>query len=402
MAVSAAMRQGEIMKKCFCLLFHTVLLLGSLFAQTRTAHYELIAEAGAERGLPSLAREMELRFEVYNNIFRFDPSALGSPLKVRVFTDPAAYGAYVSARLGSAPAGAVYLHYSNTENRELIILRGSAEEAFMVAHQAFIQFLRGFIPNPPTWIREGFAIYFNTLTFDPLAQTLNFEENLAWLDTVKGLGQRAPSPRELIMADTVQSRDASSPGSAGMFSREFQICSWALVSFFLNSDEYFRDLTDCFMVLSPEATTRQNSLAVMDRFSLWIDFHTLDNEYKSYIASRRTFAELMDNGRNAYIAGDITSAEFSFLAAQDLRPTHYGPYYYLGLIYYQERLHGMAEENYLLSLEHGADEALVFFALGVNAVSAGRINDARAWLERAAAADPARYRASAADILQRL
>jgi Flp pilus assembly protein TadD len=174
-----------------------------------------------------------------------------------------------------------------------------------------------------------------------------------------------------------------------------------LVSFFLNSEEYFRDLTDCFMVLSPELNAKENSLAIMDRFSLWVDFYTLDNEFKSYIDSRKTFAELMESGRNAYIAGDIMSAEYSFLAAQELRPTHYGTYYYLGLIYYQEGLHGMAEENYFLSLENGADEALVFFALGVNAISAGRINDARAWLERAVTTDPDRYRARAEEILQR-
>jgi Flp pilus assembly protein TadD len=155
------------------------------------------------------------------------------------------------------------------------------------------------------------------------------------------------------------------------------------------------------MVLSPQLTAMENSLAVMHRFSLWIDFYALDTEFLSYIDSRKTFTELMENGRNAYLAGDMMSAEFSFLAAQNQRPAHYGPYYYLALIYYQEGLYGMAEENYFLSLEFGADEALVYFALGANAVSAGRISDARGWLEKAAAADPARYQARVAEILER-
>jgi tetratricopeptide (TPR) repeat protein len=270
----------------------------------------------------------------------------------------------------------------------LVILRGSAEEAFMLSHQAFIQFLRSFIPNPPTWIREGFAIYFNTLRFDPVMETLHYEENLTWLDAVKNLGQRILRPRDIILADTVQSHDAV-PGSGtanggGRYSRDFQICSWALVSFFLNSGDHFRSLTECFMVLSPESSAIENSFAVMHRLSLWINFDELDREFLSYIDSRKTFTELMENGLAAYTAGDLMTAEFSFLAAQFQQPAHYGPYYYLALIYYQEGLHEMAEDNYHLSLEYGADEALVYFALGANAISAGRIGDARTWLEKAA------------------
>ena len=400
------------MKRSFCFLFAAVLLAGSIFAQTpgentestsfRTAHYELFAEPGAENSLPSLAQELELRFEVYNRLFRFDPAALSNPLRVRVFAVPNAYESYVSSRIGIRRAGAVYLHYNIAERRELVILWGSAEEAYMLSHQAFIQFFRGFIPNPPTWMREGFAIYFNTLRFDPIEESLQYEENLSWLEAVRDLGSRAITPRELILRDTVQIHDTSSIGStAGIYSRDFQICSWALVSFFMNSGKYLRSLTESFMVLSPNSSAVENSQALMHRFSLWIDFYEFDREFASYLDSRKTFAELMENGRNAYEAGDVSGAEISFLAAQDLRPAHYAPYYYLGLLYYDEKLNDMAEEQYLLSLENGADEALVSFALGVNAISAGRINDGRAWLTRAATADPDRYEIRVTDLLRR-
>jgi hypothetical protein len=161
-----------IIKKAFGFLFAAVLLTGSLYAQTlqtnslNIAHYALSAEAGAESSLPSLAKELGLRFEVYNSLFRFNPATLSSPMKVRVFADKDAYTSYVNARLGTTRPGAVYLHYSNSERRELVIHWGSPEEAYMLAHQAFIQFFRAFVPNPPTWMREGFAIYFNTLRFD--------------------------------------------------------------------------------------------------------------------------------------------------------------------------------------------------------------------------------------------
>ena len=407
------------MRKNLCFLFVTVLLPLGLGAQTiqgrlqgvsgnsysstqKTSHYELFAEAGAESRLPSLARELELRFESYNQLFRFNPAMLPSLLRVRVFADPVSYETYVSSRLGTPRVGATYLHYNNSERRELVILRGSADEAHMVAHLAFIQFIRAFISNPPAWIREGFAIYFNSLRFDPLEESLSYEENLTWLETVKELGRGIMFPREIILADTVAINDASPSGNLGpTYSEKFQVCSWALVSFFMNSNEYMRSLTDCFMVLSPQASAQENSRAVMNRLSIWIDFYSFDREFLSYLDSRKTFTELMETGRRSHDAGDSINAELAFLAARDLSPTHYGPHYYLGLLYYEAGMYDLAEENYRLSLEYGADEASASYALGINALSAGRLSDSRSWLEKAAAADPARYRERVGNLLRR-
>jgi hypothetical protein len=315
-------------------------------------------------------------------------------LKVRVFTDPSAYDAYVTARVGQSRSGAVYLHYNQKERRELVICRGSAEEASMLAHQAFVQYFRGFIPNPPAWMREGFAIYFGGLKFDPAEGILTYEENLAWLEQVKNLGKNAPAIRSLLETDY-----------AGLaVPANFQICSWALVSFFLNNgrEDYFRTLVETFMLLSPYATAADNSLAVVKRMDLWTDQAVMERDYGSYLGSRRTFTDLMEEGRRAYTARDPISAELCFLSALNLRPVHYAPYYYLGLIYYEEKSYDMADEYYRLSLEYGADEALVSYALGINAFSAGRNDDALGWLEKAAEADPVRYKVRAGELINRL
>lgn len=398
-----------IYRKRLCL--PGLLLILALFSVTRlaaqstvqTPHFSLFAEAGAENALPSLSRELELRFEVYNDLFRFNPAALPALLKVRVFMDPGAYRSYIIARTGTEQPGAVYLHYTQNERRELVVLRGSPEEPAMLSHQAFIQFLRGFIPNPPAWIREGFAIYFNGLKFDAVEGKLNYDENLAWLETIKGLGSSLLSPRDILMADTVVVPANSASGAvADRYSRNFQICSWALVSFLLNSGDYFRTLSECFMVLSPQAQAAENSRAVMDRFSMWTDFAVLDRNFRAYLDSRKTFTELMEEGRKSYDTGNAVNAELYFMAAMEIRPNHYGPYYYLGLIYYEEMIYDMAEEYYKASLEYGADEALVSYALGVNAASAGRISDAQYWLERAASVDPGRYKTRVEDLLRRI
>jgi hypothetical protein len=406
------------MKKFFFFFCTALVWLASAAAQTtapggigpagsgmiyRTSHYELIAEPGAESSLVSLGIEMEQRYDVYNSLFRFNPALFPGHLKVRVFMDPAAYDSYISTRLGAAKSGAIYLHYNNHDRRELVMLRGSPEEGSMLAHQSFIQFLRGHISSPPTWIREGFSIYFNSLIYDSQEQVLRYEENLAWLETVKSLGNDLLYPRQILLADTAANNQTAVPGgTAGISSRDLQICSWAFVSFLLFNDDHYRTMTESFMLLSPNSTAEENSLAVMERFSLWTDFYAMDREYAAYLDSRKTFAELMEGGRRFYDSGNAATAELYFLAARELRPSHYAPYYYLGLLCYDESNYDRAEEYYLLSIEYGADQALVSYALGVNAVSAGRNNAARTWLERAASLDPARYRTRAQDLIQRL
>jgi tetratricopeptide (TPR) repeat protein len=385
-------------KRTFVLLSFLGLSLAafSLNAQEkiRTAHYEITVENGAKIAGELLAKEMELRFEVYNRLFRFDPETLAVPLRVRLFTDRVAYDDYVTARLGSSRTGAVYLHYHNAEKRELVFLRGLEEDRPILAHQAFVQFLRAFVPNPPTWIREGFAIYFNTLKFNPGDETLSYEENLAWLESVKDLSKTRPALQDIISADL---EDGQKP-------RDFQIFSWAVVSFFLNNgrDDYFRTLVECFMSLSPAASVEENTRAVKAHINRWNNQETMEKDYLAYLEARKTFAELMEQGRGAYAAGDPMTAELAFMSAMDQKPSNYAPWYYLGLVLYDEKNYAMAEEYYKKSLEFGADEAFVFYALGLNSISAGRNDEAAVWLEKAAAADPGRYKTRAGDLIRRL
>jgi hypothetical protein len=353
-------------------------------------YYEVLSEK-ASVDAEVLARELELRFEVYNRLFRFDTAGIPFPLRVRLFQDKEAYDSYISSRLGASQGGAVYLHYAQPERRELVVHRGSSEERRMLSHHAFIQYLRTFIPYPPTWMREGFAIYFNTLGFNSLSGELNYEENLAWLETVKALDP-IPALESVLLADVRG------------FPPNFQALSWSLVSFFLNSgnDNYFRTLTESFMVLSPQAAAAENAEAVMNRITRWSNMETLQKDYLAYLGSRRTFAELMEEGRQAYADKDPVTAELSFLHALDQKPTHYAPYYYLGLLAYEEKNHDMAEQYYRSALQYGADPALVYYALGLNAASGGKNSEAMVLLEQAASLSPERYKNRVQSLLNRL
>jgi len=355
--------------------------------------YEI--DADSESSVPGLKQELELRFNAYNRLFRFDPSLLSAPLKVKVISDKETYDRYIKEQLGETRPGAVYLHYSDSNRRELVINWGSPDEASMLAPQAFLQYFRAFVPNPPSWMREGFAIYFSSLRANPSGK-LEYQENLLWLESVKNLGDRLPSPSAILQTDVSDSLPTAAP-------EEFQISSWALVSFLLNSGpDYFRDLTDSFMVLSPLAQAPENSLAVMKRISLWNDLDVMEKDFKAYLGSRKTYTELIEDGQKAYSQGDIMNAELSFMTARDQRPAEFAPYYYLGLLSYEEKDYDAAEQNYKSSLERGAEAALVNYALGINAAAAERVKDAIDYLQKAASLDPARYKARVDDLLNKL
>ncbi|MDR2510429.1 MAG: hypothetical protein LBC77_07290 [Spirochaetaceae bacterium] len=363
--------------------------------QVRNHVFDITSQGGSFDA-EMLLRELESRFEVYNRLFRFNLSQLQGPLRVRAFTDKLAYDAYVSSKLGSTREGAVYLHYNQQDKRELIINRGSPEEERVLPHQAFIQFLRAFVPHPPTWMREGFAIYFNTLKFNKDTRELTYEENLAWLDTVKRISRdrREPSFESIFQSDIT-----------GQQPEYYHPISWAIISFFLNSGgngDYFRSLTESFLLLNPNYSAADNSRIVLSRLTSWTSLASLHRDYTAYIESRFTFAELIDAGQRAYAQKNFPEADAYFLEALYQKPGHFAPYYYLGLLAYEEKNHDLADQYYRSALQFGADYALVQYAMGVNAATSGRAEEAITYLQNAGQAAPERYAERVAQIIQKI
>ncbi|MDR1654969.1 MAG: hypothetical protein LBR96_03140 [Treponema sp.] len=380
------------MKKTGLALTAALLLLagGRLFAQSVAGNVHYVF-SGDSRMAGLLSKELEARFTVYNRLFRFNESKAALPLRVRLIDNGQAYTDYVSSRLGSDRPGAVYLHYASPERRELVIHTAGDETGRQIPREAFIQFLRAFVSNPPAWMREGFAVYFSSLRADENGE-LSYEENLSWLDTIKALGSGMPQAEAILHAD---SRTVP---------QNFHASAWALVSFFLNSgkEEYFRTMIESFMILDNEKSAVENGEAVYARISAWTPQPALEADFSSYIASRRTFAELVDEGTKAYSSGDPLTAELALMAALDQKPAQHIPYYYLGLIAYDGKNYNLAEQYYRSSLEYGADRALVSYALGLNSIAAGKNSEAVVFLRDAAAASPERYRDRVEILLERI
>ncbi|MDR1251166.1 MAG: hypothetical protein LBK62_03265 [Treponema sp.] len=358
---------------------------GAADVVTRTDHFEIVSSED-DAGL--IAREIEERFTVYNRLFRFEPAALPGPLRVRAFRDTEAYNSYVGSLFGAGTSGAVYLHYDKAGQRELVINRSGEDGA--LPYQSFLQFLRAFVPHPPAWMREGFAIYFSGLVLTNEGE-LSLEENLSWLTAVKAI-ENPPGLQAILLADT---RGRPEP---------FPALAWSLVSFFLNSgkEEYTRSLTDSFMTLSASNTAEENAGAVMKRIEQWNNMENLTRDYRDYLDSRKTFTELIAAGQRAYAAADSAGAELAFQAALDRNPRHYAPYYYLGLLAYGAKNYALAEEYYFSSLGYGAESALIFYALGLNAAAAGSGGSAVDYLRQAAEIAPERYREKTEALIARL
>ncbi|MDR2150203.1 MAG: hypothetical protein LBO67_05210 [Spirochaetaceae bacterium] len=345
-----------------------------------------------------LSQELESRFVMYNQLFRFVPKGAKTTLRVTAFDSKEAYDTYLTAKLaGSHPDGAVYLHYSQENLRELLINRGTDAEMRLLPNQAFIQYLRAFVPYPPTWFNKGFSLYYYTLSYDPVRAgtdsstpgPLVFEENLTLLESVRSMVNSMPSLKTLLLD--------------GSPSPEL---SWALVSFFLKSGntDYLRTLTECFMILDKSASTQENTEKVLERIAQYTDWDAFERDFKVYINSRKTFNELINEGLRAYGEHDLIRAKNAFVAARDQQPAHYVPYYYLGLLAYDAKEFDAAREHYETSFikSGGTDTAMIALALGFNMAAAGRNSEAIVWLQKAAAIDPEQYTTRVNDLIRRL
>ena len=367
--------------------------------------YEIHSD-GDRESAEALGRELDRKFGIYQRLFRFDPALFTRRFRVVSIGGAADYDAHIQARLGDLRPGAVYLHYAAPEKRELAVHRNAEDLEPILAQQGFIQYLRGFVSAPPTWMREGFAVYFNNLGYDGDTDALSYEENLTWLETVKAWGSEGPSLESVLGFDIISAQATAQgtddPGLLGP--ADMQAASWAFVSFLLNTEdqEYRRTLFESFQVLGDAATAAENSWAVLRRAEPWVDQEALRQDYAMYLASRKTFSDLLGDGQKAYAKKDAMQAELSFLGALDLKPTHPAPYYYLGLLAYEQKAFDMAENHYRSALQYGADPALTQYALGLNAAAAGRSAAAKDYLNAAKKADPARYGAKADEALARL
>jgi hypothetical protein len=372
----------------------------STFAEYETEHYRVLSEIGDDHA-QATAEKLEALLELYNEYLHFEVDELPVRLRARFFSSKDRYDNYLERIIDTTRDDFVYLHYTDLAKSELVGYQ-TDDQSFNISlkHQGLIQFLRAFVPNPPLWLREGFAVYFEEVQFDDQLDRAVYRENLAWLETlqsvVDGSTGMQPIPlSEMLRMNVEQARERI---------EVFYPQAWGMISFLLNSNnrDYNRIIWDSISALQPDASLRENSQAVWEAAFQWEEEQLLIDAFVSYVQDRKSFRTLVQDGIEQYADGDLAAAEASFVTALKLREDNFIPYYYMGLINYDRNNYSLADFYYKESLDRGASEALTFYALGVNAYADNRFDDAVGYLEETIALDPEAYEDKASQLLERI
>ena len=389
-------------KRVLFVVLLVVALTVTSFAQSNTfeytsEHYRVLSEVSDEHAEQTAAK-LEATLTLYNDYFRFDLESLPTRMKVRIFATKPRFDNYLQRVLGETREDFVYLHYNDVAKSELVGFE-QEDASFDIAlkHQGFIQYFRAFIPHPPLWLREGFAVFFEETTYDEQFRAAIYKENLAWLDTLKGIIDEGNT---IPMEDMLTMRVSEAREQIEVFYPQ----AWGIVSFLVNSQDrdVNRLLWDSLSALEPDNTLRENEAALNREVFRWVQPEEMQTKFVGYIDSRRSFRGLVEAGMEAYDDREYETAEEHFVKASNLRPENHIPPYYLGLIAYTRQNYSLADYYYDQALDNGADEALTYYALGVNAYADNRFDEAVTFLERTIDINPEAYRDRAEELLVRI
>ncbi|MBN1697724.1 MAG: tetratricopeptide repeat protein [Spirochaetales bacterium] len=415
--------------------------------QAKSDHYRVYSDVG-EAYAQEVAYMMEAALKLYNSIFHFDLSALQASFRITIYKDKAGFDRYLEKLLGESRDDFVYIHYSDIRKCELVGFKKDDVKDFTVSllHQGLIQCLKSFVPSVPYWISEGVAAYIETSTYSmsekaavsktvetdedageesvteaedesgeetvpasddeesaessaseksaaPSASgTFTLNKSLLWLETLKSLmkGEGGDSGRKLLpLSDLLLIDKEEVVSKIDVFYPQ----AWGLVYFLLNTDNknYNRLFWDSLNLLDPSLTLKENSVNIKNRIFKWIALDTFNEHFRSYFDSLKTFNDLVTEGLDLYTENNLEAASERFVKAIDLKPSHYFPYYYLGLIAYTQKDYYKAEEYYLEALELGSDKALTYYALGVNAYADNNYENAIVYLNDAKKQNKEKY-----------
>ncbi|MBN1525571.1 MAG: DUF1570 domain-containing protein [Spirochaetales bacterium] len=365
-------------------------LKNTQFAQLVSDHYRLFYE-GTEANGQDFIQKLEACLALYNSMLHFDLAKLPVKLKVRVFKEKAGFDNYLRIIIRETREDYVYIHYSDLGKCELVLFQ-KADTMDMeggLLHQGFVQFLKAFVSNPPVWLQEGLAAYFEQSTYDAAKNKYSLPIELVWLPTLKKI-LSGTTAQSMITFDSFLTLDKT---SAQMQIETFYPQSWGLVYFLLHSEnrDINRILWDSIGSLDSALSVKENAERVKEKAFGWFGIQKVEQEFITYISSLQTFSDLVAEGVTYYSSQDYNKAEEIFNSALTRAENNYIPYYYLGLINYNKKNYSEAEALYMKSLELEAPAALIQYAIGVNAYADNDFEKAKTSLGEAKKTDPLNY-----------
>lgn len=357
-------------------------------AEITTTYYKVKGDITDARAI-EIGTALDKYWKTFNSYFHFNSQGAGFLNEVLVFPDKNSYDIYIREKIKQTRDEFVFLKYSSPEKSQLVLFDcGEATFNNSFTRQAFLQYLYSFIKAPPLWLREGFSMFIENARYNVFTKLIEQPESLAWLETAKRLRkvEKPMSVSEILNAQTGTYPVATLYPQA-----------WSLVYFLINNPE--KDISRLFWdglyQLSTKAEIEENTLAMANSFTEWIDDTELTKKFDTWLFSMKTWNELVSSGITYYDAGDFSLAENTFKEAVARNTQESLPYYYLGLICYEQKNYSSAEKNYKDALQRGANGSTVNWALGLNSYADNRITDALNYISEAEKLDPTKYSAKA-------
>ncbi len=370
-------------------------------AQFTSEHYRVYSDESQEQA-EFIAQKAEACLALFNSIFHFDLTKLSVKPKIKIFGTKAAFDNYIKRFVPEKKNDFVYINYSDLAKCELVGFEKSSESEFDQAmlHQGFVQFIKAYVTNPPLWLQEGMAAYFEQAEYKQDLKSFTPAGELVWLETLKRIIKNEDSSAFLPFDQFLTMDKTMALAKISTFYPE----AWGLVYFLLKSPnrDINRILWDSVSVLNPADSVLDNSKRVEEKAFGWMGTAKVEEEYKNFILSMKTFPDLVTEGVNYYSNNELDKAKKSFSDALERDTTNYIPYYYLGLINYSQKDYLTAETYYNKALELGAPNALIAYALGVNAFADNNYEVAVSHLKEAEKLDPDNYKEKVDELLTRI
>jgi hypothetical protein len=393
------MRKLAVLIVFFCACALSFSQQAALFT-AETDHYRISSET-SQAEADEVAKIMEACLVQYNSVFHFDLAKLPGKLTVKIFKDVDSFNAYLGTLVGETRTDFVFVAYSDPTRSELLAFTQESS-LFLpsLIHQGCIQFIKAFVANPPVWLREGVAAYFETSAYDSKTGALVVKPNYLWLDSLKALLAGEGSGKLIAVPDLLLLTREAAEKNLDVFYPE----AWGMVAFLLGSEDKTvnRMFWDTLTALSPTASLEENSQNISKKVFSWNTDEAVSTQFSAYIQGLKTGQELLKDGVDLYAKGDLDGSEKAFTSSLAQEPDSNVAYYYLGLIAYARKDYTKADSLYLKASTLGASEALVNYALGVNAFAGGNFTDAAKYLAKSKEVDAAAYSDKVDVLLKRM
>lgn len=334
--------------------------------------------------------------DYYDSMFKFDSGSVSQKLLIRITPDIEAFQQYVFDRIGQKRTQYLYIKYENNARSEIVLYPmnpGQGYQAFAgssLNRQLFLQYLYSHIHEPPVWIRDGFQAIIEHVFWNSLSGQVDNSASYFWIEQARASERDQQvyiPPASLLLALT------------GQFETRVlypQLC--AFVSFLHESKDpvYQRFLHEALLLLKPDAgrnvrTQSDNSALLANRFTVLIDRDKADKDYRLWLADKKTFEEVFQEGLAAYSSGRYDDAERALSHAASRRPVDPVIAYYRGLVSYSAGNFETAVSFYRDALVSGADIATGNWALGLAYYAMERQVEAEQHIRTAMEVNPARY-----------